>query len=68
VATLLLMRHWFFAQTYLQVGLQIVIGLVPYAIGVAMSIQRILDIDGTSAEKELKLVETTFFEAPAEKP
>ena len=68
VVTLLLMRYWFFAHTYLQVGLQIVIGLVPYAIGVAISIQKILDIDGTSAEKELKLVETTFFEAPAKKP
>jgi O-antigen/teichoic acid export membrane protein len=33
VATLLLMRRWFFAHTYLQVALQILIGLLPYALG-----------------------------------
>jgi O-antigen/teichoic acid export membrane protein len=35
VATLLLMRRWFFAHTYPQVGLQILIGLLPYMLGLA---------------------------------
>jgi O-antigen/teichoic acid export membrane protein len=38
VLTLLAMRRWFFARTYLQVGAQILIGLVPYAIGVSWAI------------------------------
>src|SRR6267143_739123 len=33
VATLLLLRHWFLAHTYLQVGFQILISLVPYGLG-----------------------------------
>jgi len=33
VLALLAVRHWFFAHTYLQVALQIVIGLAPYALG-----------------------------------
>jgi O-antigen/teichoic acid export membrane protein len=68
VLLLLLMRRWFFARTYLQVGLQIIVGLIPYGIGVAFSISRIWDVDGTSARKEFQRMETTFFEAPAEKP
>jgi O-antigen/teichoic acid export membrane protein len=35
IATLLLMRRWFFAHNYLQVGLQILISLIPYGIGLA---------------------------------
>ena len=35
VLMLLVMRRWFFAHTYLQVALQIVIGLIPYALGLA---------------------------------
>ncbi len=35
IATLLAMRHWFFARNYLQVGLQILISLIPYGIGLA---------------------------------
>jgi O-antigen/teichoic acid export membrane protein len=38
IGTLLLMRRWFFAQTYLQVGLQILIGLIPYGLGLAWAI------------------------------
>jgi O-antigen/teichoic acid export membrane protein len=34
VATLLLMRRWFFAHNYLELGLQILIGLLPYGLGV----------------------------------
>jgi O-antigen/teichoic acid export membrane protein len=33
VATLLLMRHWFVARTYPELGLQIFIGLLPYGLG-----------------------------------
>jgi O-antigen/teichoic acid export membrane protein len=38
VAVLLFMRHWFIAHTYLQVGLQIVISLIPYGLGVLWAI------------------------------
>ncbi len=33
VVTLLLMRHWFFAHTYPELGLQILLGLLPYSAG-----------------------------------
>jgi O-antigen/teichoic acid export membrane protein len=33
VASLLFMRHWFIARTRLELGLQILIGLLPYALG-----------------------------------
>jgi O-antigen/teichoic acid export membrane protein len=35
IASLLLMRRWFFAQNYQQVGMQILIGLTPYGVGLA---------------------------------
>jgi len=38
VLMLLLMRHWFFARTYLQVALQVLIGMVPYALGLSWAI------------------------------
>jgi O-antigen/teichoic acid export membrane protein len=38
VASLLLVRRWFFARNYLQVGLQIFIGLIPYGLGLAWAI------------------------------
>jgi O-antigen/teichoic acid export membrane protein len=38
VLMLLLMRHWFFARTYLQVLLQIAIGMIPYALGLTWAI------------------------------
>jgi O-antigen/teichoic acid export membrane protein len=38
VATLLLLRHWFVAHTYVQVGFQILISLVPYGLGVLWAI------------------------------
>jgi O-antigen/teichoic acid export membrane protein len=38
VATLLLMRRWFIPHTYLQVGLQILIGMVPYGLGVGWAL------------------------------
>jgi len=39
VLTLLLMRRWFFARTYLEVGLQIIIGLIPYALGLTWAVR-----------------------------
>jgi O-antigen/teichoic acid export membrane protein len=38
VLMLLVMREWFFARTYLQVALQIVIGLIPYSLGLTWAI------------------------------
>ena len=38
VAVLLLMRHWFTAHTYVQVGFQILISLIPYGLGVLWAI------------------------------
>jgi hypothetical protein len=32
------MRRWFFAHTYLEVGLQVIIGLIPYALGVTWAV------------------------------
>jgi O-antigen/teichoic acid export membrane protein len=39
VACLLWMRHWFFARNYLQVGMQICIGLLPYGLGLIWAIR-----------------------------
>jgi O-antigen/teichoic acid export membrane protein len=70
VAALLLVRHWFFARSYMQVGFQILIGLTPYGIGLAWAISkaRIWEVDGMNARKSLERIETTFFEAPLERP
>jgi O-antigen/teichoic acid export membrane protein len=38
IASLLWVRHWFFARNYLQVGLQILIGLLPYGLGLGWAI------------------------------
>jgi O-antigen/teichoic acid export membrane protein len=69
VAVLVLMQRWFFARTYLQVALQILIGLIPYGLGLGWAISRgrIWEVDGMSARSELERVETTSFEAPLEK-
>jgi O-antigen/teichoic acid export membrane protein len=70
VAMLLLMRRWFFAHTYLQVALQIVVGLVPYGIGLAWAITTgsIWKVDGISARKEFQPAEGNFIEVPLNKP
>jgi hypothetical protein len=61
------MRHWFFAHTYLQVGLQIAIALTPYGLGLvwAFSKRRIWEVDGVSIGKEGQ-VKPTFLEVPGE--
>jgi O-antigen/teichoic acid export membrane protein len=38
VAVLLLMRHWFIAHTYVQVGFQILVSLIPYGLGVLWAV------------------------------
>jgi O-antigen/teichoic acid export membrane protein len=69
VVALLLVQRWFFARTYSQVGLQILIGLVPYGLGLAWAISRgrIWQVDGTSTRDNLELA-NDFVEAPMEKP
>jgi O-antigen/teichoic acid export membrane protein len=39
VACLLWVRHWFFATNYIQVGMQILIGLLPYGLGLIWAIR-----------------------------
>lgn len=50
IACLLWMRHWFFASNYLQVGMQILIGLLPYGLGLIWAIRtkRLLGAEFTS--------------------
>jgi O-antigen/teichoic acid export membrane protein len=70
VATLFLMRRWFFARTYWQVGFQILLSLIPYGLGLAWAVSkgRIWEVDRVNAGKELQPPETTFFDAPMEDP
>jgi len=64
VATLLLLRHWFVARTYLQVGFQILISLAPYGLGVVWAIwtKRVWqmgELSGTQMEEvAVALIET----------
>jgi O-antigen/teichoic acid export membrane protein len=55
VAALLLMRRWFFAQSYLEVGLQILLGLVPYGLGLAWAVRtgRLWRVAQLSRNKQL---------------
>lgn len=39
IAALLWVRYWFFARDYAHVGMQILIGLVPYAVGLTWAIR-----------------------------
>ena len=51
VAALLLVSRWFFAHNYLQVGLQILVGLAPYGLGLAWAYRsgRLLRITGAGS-------------------
>jgi O-antigen/teichoic acid export membrane protein len=40
VATLLLEREWFIARTYLEVGLQVLIGFLPYGLGLLWAVRK----------------------------
>ncbi len=70
VVALLLMRRWFFAHNYLQVGLQIMISLVPYGLGMAWAIWtgRVWKVDGLSVRKELDEVGVALIETYQEEP
>jgi O-antigen/teichoic acid export membrane protein len=64
VATLILVQHWFVAHNYLQVGLQVLIGLVPYGIGVAWATwtRRVWQVGELSSQQQdevaVALIET----------
>ncbi len=70
VVVLLVMKHWFPPRFYWQVGLEILIGLVPYGLGLAWAFSSggIWQVDGISTRSELEQVEVTSFEAPMERP
>jgi len=54
VASLILVTRWFFAHTYWQVGMQILIGLAPYALGLAWAYHsgRLLRVQGTTTSPD----------------
>ena len=54
VASLILVTRWFFAHTYWQVGMQIVIGLAPYGLGLAWAYRsgRLLRVQGTTTSPD----------------
>lgn len=68
VVALLLMRRWFFAHTYLQLLLQMIIGLAPYAAGLAWAIstKRVWQVEGLDL-KELDAVGMALIETYEEK-
>jgi O-antigen/teichoic acid export membrane protein len=70
VVALLLVRQWFFARTYAQVLLQIVIGLIPYAIGLAwaVSTKRIWQVEGLEVATELDAVGMALVETYEDRP
>jgi O-antigen/teichoic acid export membrane protein len=70
VVALLLVRKWFFAQTYPQVLMQIVIGLVPYGIAVAWatSTKRIWQVVGLELKENLDELGMALVESYEEQP
>lgn len=64
VLALLLVRRWFFAHSYLQVGAQILVGMIPYSLGLGWAIWtgRVWKVEGLSAEKDLRLVDLPLVE------
>jgi O-antigen/teichoic acid export membrane protein len=70
LVALLLMRRWFFAHNYWQVGLQIIISLVPYGLGIAWAIWtgRVWKVDGLSVRKELDEVDAALIETFQQEP
>jgi O-antigen/teichoic acid export membrane protein len=70
VITLLAMRQWFFARNYLQVGLQIMISLIPYAIGLAWAFWtgRIWRIEKPLVQKPLNEVGVALLGTYQDKP
>ena len=70
LVALLLMRRWFFAHNYWQVGLQIIISLVPYGLGIAWAIWtgRVWKVDGLSVRKESDEVDAALIETYQQEP
>lgn len=67
--TQLLVRHWFIARTYIQVGLQILISLVPYGLGVlwALWTKRIWTV-GKLSNEQMDEVAVALIETYQEEP
>jgi O-antigen/teichoic acid export membrane protein len=70
VVALLLVRRWFFARTYPQVLLQIIIGLVPYGIGLAWALwtKRVWQIEGVEPAQQLDPVGMALIESYEDQP
>jgi O-antigen/teichoic acid export membrane protein len=69
VLMLLLMRRWFFARTYLEVGMQISIAFVPYALGLlwALWTKRVWQV-GELTQSEMDEVAVLLIETYQEEP
>jgi O-antigen/teichoic acid export membrane protein len=69
VLMLLLMRRWFFARTYLEVGMQISIAFVPYALGLlwALWTKRVWQV-GELTQSEMDEVAVSLIETYQEEP
>jgi O-antigen/teichoic acid export membrane protein len=70
VVALLLVRRWFFARTYPQLLLQMVIGLAPYGIGLAWAIatKRAWRVEGLEVTKQLDEVGMALIETYEDRP
>jgi hypothetical protein len=63
------MRRWFFARTYLEVGMQISIAFVPYALGLlwALWTKRVWQV-GELTQSEMDEVAVSLIETYQEEP
>ncbi|MBV9572722.1 MAG: oligosaccharide flippase family protein [Acidobacteriales bacterium] len=70
VLALLLMRRWFFARNYLEVALQMLIGLTPYALGLAWAIwtKRVWKVPTSLEREKLDAVGVALIQSYPEKP
>jgi O-antigen/teichoic acid export membrane protein len=64
VSALLLLQRWFFARNYWQLGLQILLGLVPYGVGLAWAIWsgRIWQTRQLSRQAELNPIDAALLD------
>jgi O-antigen/teichoic acid export membrane protein len=70
VAALLLVRHWFLARNYLLLALQILLGLIPYGIGLVWAIwtKRVWSVRQLSGPGELSAIGAALLETYQEEP
>jgi O-antigen/teichoic acid export membrane protein len=70
VAVLLVMRQWFFATTYLEVAFQVLIGIVPYGLGVAWAMRtgRLWSVAQLAREKAFDEVGVALMETFQKEP